>query len=137
MITLTGSTPPTDQIRDQIRGLIVTGQLAANDRLPSVRQLAKDLGIAPGTVAKAYKALEAEGFLTARTGGGTRVSSNATTTARPVLDAAHHLANTAVRTGTSLNDITRILRAIWPEQHQESATTHTIAESQNEYKAEK
>lgn len=115
MITLTGSTPPTDQIRDQIRGLIVTGQLAANDRLPSVRQLANDLGVAPGTVAKAYKALETEGFLIARTGAGTRVSSSATITTRPVLDAAHHLADTAVRSGTNLHDTIRILRAIWSE----------------------
>lgn len=115
MITLTGSIPPTDQIRDQIRGLIVTGQLAVNDRLPSVRQLAKDLGVAPGTVAKAYKTLETEGFLTARTGAGTRVSSSATITTRPVLDAAHDLAQTAVRSGTSLHDTVRILRAIWPE----------------------
>lgn len=115
MITLTGSTPLTDQIRDQIRGLIVTGQLAANDRLPSVRQLAKDLSVAPGTVAKAYKALEAEGFLIARTGAGTRVSSNATITTRPVLNAAQDLAETAVRSGTSLDDTIRILQAIWPK----------------------
>lgn len=115
MITLTGSTPPTDQIRDQIRGLIITGQLAANDRLPAVRQLAKDLGVAPGTVAKAYKALEAEGFLITRTGAGTRVSSSATTTTRPVLDAARQLAETAVNSGTNLHDTIRILRAIWPE----------------------
>ncbi|OAV62960.1 GntR family transcriptional regulator [Enteractinococcus helveticum] len=116
MITLSGSTPPADQIRDQIRGLIVSGRIAANDRLPSVRQLAKDLNVAPGTVAKAYKALESEGFLIARTGGGTRVSPHATTTPRPVLDAARHLAGIATDSGTSLDETIRIVRAIWPER---------------------
>jgi DNA-binding transcriptional regulator YhcF (GntR family) len=116
MITLSGSAPPTEQIRDQIRGLIASGRLAADERLPSVRQLAKDLGVAPGTVAKAYKALEAEAYLTARTGGGTRVSRSATTIPRPVLEAARQLAATSTQAGTGLDDTIRILRAIWPEQ---------------------
>ncbi|MCD2440777.1 GntR family transcriptional regulator [Agromyces sp. SYSU K20354] len=114
-ISLSGSAAPTDQIRDQIRGLVASGRLAADERLPSVRQLAKDLGVAPGTVAKAYKALEAEGCLTARA-GGTRVSKNATTTPRPVLEAARRLAETSARAGTGLDDTIRVLRAIWPEQ---------------------
>ncbi|WP_043669331.1 GntR family transcriptional regulator [Clavibacter michiganensis] len=114
IITLSGSTPPTEQIRDQIRGLIASGRLAADDRLPSVRQLAKDLDVAPGTVAKAYKALEEEGRLTTRTGAGTRVSRNATTTPRPVLEAARRLAATSARAGTGLDDTIRILRAVWP-----------------------
>ena len=36
-ITLAGAAPPTEQIRDQLRGLIASGQLAADQRLPSVR----------------------------------------------------------------------------------------------------
>ena len=119
IIALSGSAPPTEQIRDQIRGLIASGLLAADERLPSVRQLAKDLEVAPGTVAKAYKALEAEGYLTARTGGGTRVSRSAATTPRPVLEAARRLAITSSRAGTGLDETIRILRAIWPEQHTE------------------
>jgi GntR family transcriptional regulator len=115
VITLSGSTPPTEQIRDQVRGLIVSGRLAADARLPSVRQLAKDLDVAPGTVAKAYKVLEAEGILTARTGGGTRVSRTARTIPRPVMEAARHLADASVSAGTSLDDTVRTLRAIWPE----------------------
>jgi len=114
IVSLSGSSPPTEQIRDQIRGLIASHRLAADDRLPSVRQLAKDLGVAPGTVAKAYKALEAEGCLVTRTGGGTRVSRHATTTPRDVLTAARRLAETGVATGTDLDEAIGILRAIWP-----------------------
>lgn len=114
IISLTGSAPPTEQIRDQIRGLIASGRLAADERLPSVRQLAKDLGVAPGTVAKAYKALEAEGYVTTRTGGGTRVNRQAATIPRPVLEAARQLARTSTRSGTDVEDAIRILRAVWP-----------------------
>ncbi|MFE5409337.1 GntR family transcriptional regulator [Microbacterium sp. NPDC056569] len=114
IIRLSGSAPPTDQIRDQIRGLIASGRLAGDDRLPSVRQLARDLGVAPGTVAKAYRVLEAEGLLVTRTGGGTRVSTTATTTRRPVLDAVHKLVDTSIRVGVDLDSTIQILRAVWP-----------------------
>jgi GntR family transcriptional regulator len=113
IIVLSGSAPPTDQIRDQIRGLVASGQLAANDRLPSVRQLAKDLAVAPGTVAKAYRALEAERLLVTRTGSGTRVSTTATTTRRPVLEAARTLADTSNHAGVDLDTAINILRAVW------------------------
>lgn len=122
MIRLSGSAPPTQQIRDQIRGLIESGQLAADQRLPSVRQVAKDLGVAPGTVAKAYKALEEEGILRTRTAGGTRVSPNATTTPGIVIDAARQLAERGVRAGIGLEDALRVVRAVWPAD--QPATEH-------------
>ncbi|GAA1121834.1 GntR family transcriptional regulator [Citricoccus alkalitolerans] len=134
MITLSGATPPTEQIRDQIRGLIVSGQLAADQRLPSVRQLAKDLDVAAGTVAKAYKALESEGFLTTRTSEGTRVSRSATTTPRPVLAAARQLADTSTQAGTSLDDAVRILRAIWPPPRTNSEEPNTHADSVTDHR---
>jgi GntR family transcriptional regulator len=121
IITLSGSAPPTEQIRDQIQGLIAAGQLAADERLPSVRQLAKDLDVAPGTVAKAYKSLEAEEYLTTRTGGGTRVGRRATRTPRTVLEAARHLASVSNFEGAGLDETIRVLRAIWPEQGRETA----------------
>lgn len=114
IISLSGSAPPMTQIHDQISGLIATGQLAGEERLPSVRQLAKDLGTAPGTVAKAYRALEAEGLLVTRTGSGTRVSPTAATTTGPVLEAARRLASSSVRAGNGLDDTIRVLRAVWP-----------------------
>ncbi len=114
MIALSGSAAPMDQIHDQIGGLIATGRLASNERLPSVRQLANDLGVAPGTVAKAYRALEAEGLLISRTGSGTRVSPTASTTTRPVLEAARCLADASIHAGNGLDDTIRILRATWP-----------------------
>ena len=114
IIRLTGSAPPAEQIRDQIRGLVASGRLGAHDRMPSVRQLARDLDVAPGTVAKAYRSLEAEGYLTARAGGGTRVSDGATMTSMPVLEAARVFVEASIRADTDLDDAVRILRAVWP-----------------------
>jgi DNA-binding transcriptional regulator YhcF (GntR family) len=113
-ITDTGG-PLVDQIGDQIRGAITTGILAAGSRLPSVRQLASDLGVAPGTVAKAYRMLESEGFLTTRIGSGTRVSAQALATPRDVVMAAQRLASVSRRDSIELEDAIRVLRAIWTE----------------------
>jgi GntR family transcriptional regulator len=114
IITLSPSgASPVDQVSDQIRGLVTTGQLASGERLPSVRQLASDLGLAPGTVAKAYKGLEAEGVLETRTGSGTRVARTASASARPVVEAARRLATASQREGTDLDEAIRVLRAIW------------------------
>lgn len=70
-------TPPYEQVRRQLAMLIGAGQLAPGDRLPPLRQLAGDLGLAVGTVARAYRELEAEGLLVSRRGGGTRVAERA------------------------------------------------------------
>lgn len=51
------------QLRNQIVTALVRGELIPNEKLPSVRQLARDLGINLHTVNKAYKLLEDEGYL--------------------------------------------------------------------------
>ena len=54
---------PYEQISAQIRTLIVSDQLYPGSLLPSVRQLARDLGVVPNTVARAYNELEREGLV--------------------------------------------------------------------------
>lgn len=114
-IELRGSTPPADQIREQIGGLIAAGRMGAGEKLPSVRQLARDLGVAPGTVAKAYRALETDGHVEARAGGSTRVSAKISTTSRPVLDAARRLSDVSASEGVSLDETIRLLRGVWTD----------------------
>lgn len=104
---------PSEQVHGQLRGLITTGHLLAGDRLPSVRQLASDLGIAPGTVAKAYRLLEDDALVTSRIGSGTRVSDTAHPVAGGIADAARALASVAKEEGLTLADAQRVLRAIW------------------------
>ena len=69
-------TPPYEQLRRQIATAIAMGELAPGTRLPTVRQLAGDLGVANGTVMRAYSELEAAGAVTTARGGGTRVADN-------------------------------------------------------------
>ena len=69
-------TPPYEQLRRQLAELIRYGALPTGDRLPPVRQLAADLGLAAGTVARTYRELEAAGLVITRRGGGTRVAQS-------------------------------------------------------------
>jgi DNA-binding transcriptional regulator YhcF (GntR family) len=66
--------PPYEQIREQIETMAMSGVLAPGARLPSIRQLAADLGVAPGTVAHAYGELGTSGIIQTRTGRGTVVA---------------------------------------------------------------
>ena len=62
------------QIIDQIKYAVANGELAAGDRLPTVRQLAVDLSINPNTVAKAYNELELTGYVDTQQGSGTFIA---------------------------------------------------------------
>lgn len=64
------SRPIYGQIKDGLRRLIVTGALAAGEKLPSVRSLASRLAINPNTIQRAYESLEAEGYLYSVPGKG-------------------------------------------------------------------
>lgn len=66
--------PVFEQLRAQVTTLVEEGALPAGTRLPSVRQLAEDLGIAPGTVARTYQRLEEAGVTTAHRRHGTRIA---------------------------------------------------------------
>jgi GntR family transcriptional regulator len=66
--------PAFEQIRSQITAMSVSGVLPVGTRLPTIRQLARDLGIAPGTVARAYQELERDGVLETRGRHGSFVS---------------------------------------------------------------
>ena len=63
-----------EQIHDQIKELIISGALKKNEKLPSVRELSVSLAVNPNTVQKAYKTLEAEGFIYSISGRGNYVS---------------------------------------------------------------
>jgi GntR family transcriptional regulator len=62
------------QLAGQIRAAIATGKLACDDRLPSVRELSRELVINPNTVARVYTELEREGLLNTRPGLGVFVA---------------------------------------------------------------
>ena len=70
----TSALPVFAQIQTQVVDLVTAGRWPAGTRLPPVRTLAEELGVAPGTVAKAYRALEQEGFVVTAGRRGTVVA---------------------------------------------------------------
>ena len=70
----TDPTPPYEQLRRQLVVLIEAGTLREGARLPPVRQLAADLALATGTVARTYRELEKAGLVRSRRGAGTAVT---------------------------------------------------------------
>jgi len=77
MITVDNSSPvpPFEQVRAQLATQIADGLLVPGTRLPTVRQLADDLGLAVNTVARSYRELEAAGMVETRGRGGTVVTA--------------------------------------------------------------
>ncbi|MET9683872.1 GntR family transcriptional regulator [Streptomyces coeruleorubidus] len=104
---------PYEQIRAQLAALIVTGRLTEDERLPTVRQLATDLGLAPGTVARAYRELEAAKLIRTRRGAGTRVATPPSEPPRPTPDQLATLARDFTSAARALGaDTEAILAAI-------------------------
>lgn len=66
--------PIYEQIKDGLRKLVITNSLIANEKLPSVREMASKLAINPNTIQKAYRELEAEGYVYNVAGKGTFVA---------------------------------------------------------------
>lgn len=84
----TAPTPPYEQIRAQIAALVQSGALVEGERLPPVRALAADLGVAAGTVARAYTELETDGLVEGRGRSGTVVTGSTGDPAQARLRAA-------------------------------------------------
>ena len=75
--------PLRAQLEHELREAIRTGRLTAGERLPSSRELATELGISRGLVLECYSQLQAEGFLTSRSGSATRVAAGGLASSEP------------------------------------------------------
>ena len=67
--------PIYEQVKEELRRLVVSGALRPGDKLPSVRELAGTLAINPNTIQRSYRELEAEGYITSVPGKGSFVSA--------------------------------------------------------------
>jgi GntR family transcriptional regulator len=95
--------PPFEQLRAHICELITTGQLAAGTRLPTVRQLARDLNLSANTVARTYRALEAENLIDTRGRQGTFVAHRPTPTRAQRQRQLEHAAQQYIVAARALN----------------------------------
>lgn len=70
VISNSSALPIYEQIKEQIKAQILSGELCEDEMLPSLRQLAKDLKISVLTTTRAYNELDEEGYITSRQGKG-------------------------------------------------------------------
>lgn len=114
-IDVTGSDPPYEQLRTQIAALVAHGELTPGTKLPTVRQLGLDLGLAANTVARAYRELEADGVLVAEGRRGTFVHSDRLQDGVPAeLDRlATGFAFAARRAGLSAAEAQQLVQRAW------------------------
>lgn len=104
--------PPYEQLRTQVAIRAARGDLPAGTRLPTVRALAAELGLAANTVARAYRELEADGVVETQGRRGTFVASRSATP--DVSPAATSYAATARAAGLTLAEAQRALAEAWP-----------------------
>ena len=108
--------PPYEQVRVQIAAQVSNGDLPAGAKLPTVRQLAADLGLATNTVARAYRELESDGVVATHGRRGTFVRSDAMEAedpATPARLAAKAYVAAVRRLGLSGPEATRLVEAAW------------------------
>jgi GntR family transcriptional regulator/MocR family aminotransferase len=101
-----------EQLQRELRDAIRSGRLAAGDRLPSTRALARELGLSRGLAQECYEQLVAEGYLIARPGSGTRVAA-ARAAPRPEAPVAAPSRALDVDFGSGVPDIASFPMADW------------------------
>ncbi|HEX6359687.1 GntR family transcriptional regulator [Actinophytocola sp.] len=110
---------PWRQVRDQLLRLIRTGVLPVGSRLPTIRQLAGDLGLAPGTIARVYRELEASGLLRTGRRQGTVVAAvppapRPSALSAALAEAATAYAARAAELGVDPHTAAAAVHAAWP-----------------------
>ena len=119
--------PLRSQLERELRDAIRSGRLPAGERLPSSRVMAAELRISRGLVLECYSQLQAEGFLTSRTGSATRVAAGALApSALPVKSAPRPRLAVDFRPGVP--DLTSFPRRDWAWALRESCRKATAAE---------
>ncbi|WIE64548.1 GntR family transcriptional regulator [Curtobacterium sp. MCLR17_036] len=103
--------PPFEQLRQQLVQQIHGGALRPGQRLPTVRKLAADLGLAPNTVARAYRELESDGLVETRGRNGTVVRLHDDDTERAAVAAARSYVETVRRLGVPDEHAERLVAA--------------------------
>lgn len=105
------ATPPFEQIRVRIRDAIASGDLAAGAKLPTVRALAAELGVAVNTVARSYRELETDALIQTRGRLGSFVAASGSPAQRELQAAARAYADRAASLGVPVEEALRLVAA--------------------------
>lgn len=109
---------PYEQIRTGLAALIDSGLLAEGERLPTVRGLAADLGVAVNTVARAYRELEGEGLVVTASRAGTVVAAGAQRDEVALERAAAAFAERAALSRVTENEAVSLVRQAFRRLHE-------------------
>ena len=115
-IDLTGRVPIYEQICKGFAELIGSGALKENDKLPGARTLAKDLGLNPNTVAKAYSRLEHDGIIYSVAGKGCFVAKQKGHIEKKLFEDFDAAAAAALRAGVTTAELKDRLDAMQKEE---------------------
>ncbi|MCR9245796.1 MAG: GntR family transcriptional regulator [bacterium] len=112
--------PLFEQVVFAVKQAVARGQVAAGDKLPSVRELARELAINPNTVMRAYELLERDGVIVRRQGAGSFFTGRGTELApternRQLQDLLRRAATEAFHLGFSADEVLAALRACLEE----------------------
>jgi DNA-binding transcriptional regulator YhcF (GntR family) len=105
------SVPPFEQLRVQLLEQVRDGSLAAGARLPTVRSLADELGLAVNTVARAYRELESDGIVETRGRNGTFVAASGDATRQAAQHAARAYADRIRQLGVAHDEALELVTA--------------------------
>lgn len=105
------STPPSEQVRAQVVAAVHDARLTPGEKLPTVRALADELGLAVNTVAKAYRQLEQDAVIETRGRSGTFVAPQGDAAQQALQAAAADYAALARRLGVPADDALAIAAA--------------------------
>jgi DNA-binding transcriptional regulator YhcF (GntR family) len=108
-----GDEPPFEQLRRQLATRVTSGELDAGTRLPTVRALAAEVGLAVNTVARVYRELEADGVVVTEGRRGTFVRPSSVASDGGVQAAAAAYVETVRRAGLGVTDAQRLVREHW------------------------
>lgn len=116
-IDLQSRTPIYEQLYKRVVELTVKKQLRPNDKLPSVRELAKELGVNPNTVSKAFQNLERDGIIYSLAGRGSFISDkNGDIIKQNAADNFKTAAKEAMTAGLSSEEMTDIVNKVFQDR---------------------
>ena len=124
VIDVTGRVPIFEQICRGICGDIAKGVLKPHDRIPAARVLARELGINPNTVAKAYTELERDGIIYSRVGKGSFIAEHGNKADRRFTDEFEQKARDALQAGVPIETLEEILRRVATETPDNEGVTN-------------
>jgi len=118
IISNSSGQPIYEQIMNQIKSLIISGELKEGDALPSMRLLAKELRISVITTKRAYEELEREGFITSITGKGSFVAAKNVNLIREqqlreIEEYMQKIVEKSIACGLTLDELIEMLRLLY------------------------